>query len=204
VPDALSVAIQDSVKTYIQYSFYPGKGIYFDKANESAWFLTEEGRHLNLFSWDHPLLPSNGGKMPDYYEGVEIPSYLTMGNRLETFIDGMEQASAFTYTEELDGSDPHAQLQVNCFGVPYGGFPRKMEARFGEQRLNMVWILTAKGEEARLRVKLKEEYGHPVYVNDDWEIFHDWQVCLRKDKPEILLVTHELGQIYKRDYFGQK
>jgi len=54
---------------------------------------------------------------------------------------------------DLDDSDPNAQFQIDCFGVEYAGFPRKIEARFGDDRLNTVWILTGSGEEDRLRKK---------------------------------------------------
>jgi hypothetical protein len=42
-----------------------------------------------------------------------------------------------------------------------------------------------------------------VFVSDDWEAYQNWQVFLRKDKPEVLLLTPELGQHYKKEYFGQ-
>ena len=114
-----------------------------------------------------------------------------------------EENAAFINILELDGSDPHAQIQIDCFGIDYAGFPRKIEARFGDGRLNVVWILTGEGEEDRIRQKLKREYGNIIYKNDAWEVFHNWQVLLRKDKPEVLLVTPELGQLYKKEYFNQ-
>jgi hypothetical protein len=104
----------------------------------------------------------------------------------------------------LDGSDPHAQIQLDCFGIEFAGFPRKLEARFGDDRLNVLWILTGKGEEDRIRRHLTQAFGKAIYVNNDWEIFKDWQVLLRKDKPEVLLLTPELAKFYKADYFGVK
>jgi hypothetical protein len=82
--------------------------------------------------------------------------------------------------------------------------PRKLEARFGDDKLNVVWILTAKGEEDRIRQALIEQYGKPIFVDDNWEIFNDWQVGLRKDKPEILLIEKALGQVYKKQFFKQE
>jgi hypothetical protein len=104
---------------------------------------------------------------------------------------------------ELDGNDPNAQLQIDCFGIEYGGFPRKFEARFGDGKLNVLWILTGKGEEDRLRQKLISEYGQVIFKDDNWEVFNDWQVLLRKDKPEVLMLTKELAVFYRRDYFKQ-
>ena len=102
-----------------------------------------------------------------------------------------------------DGSDPFAQLQIDCFGIEYAGFPRKFEARFGDNKLNVLWILTGKGEEDRIRQELIKHYGKPIFINDDWEIFNDWQIGLRKDKPEVLVMTKEIGMFYKKDYFKQ-
>ena len=110
----------------------------------------------------------------------------------------------FTFERELGPGDPNAQLQIDCFGIQYAGFPRKFEARFGDNKLNMVWILTGKGEEDRIRQKLIESYGSPIFTNDAWEVFENWQVFLRKDKPEVLLLTPELGEFYKKDHFNQE
>ena len=67
----------------------------------------------------------------------------------------------------------------------------------------MVWILTAKAEEQRVRQQLRAAYGEPVFVSDDWEAYQNWEVFLRKDKPEVLFLTAALGQHYKKEYFGQ-
>ena len=83
------------------------------------------------------------------------------------------------------------------------GFPRKVEARFGNNILNVVWILTGKGEEDRIRQALIAEFGNPIFVTDEWEIFNDWQVGLRKDKPEVLLMEKSIGLGYKSSYFKQ-
>lgn len=115
----------------------------------------------------------------------------------------LEANSAFTNTQELDGTDPNAQIQINCFGVMYAGFPRKIEARFGDDTLNVVWILTGKGEEDRIRQALISQYGNAIFSTNDWEIFNDWQVGLRKDKPEVLLMEKNIGLEYKTTFFKQ-
>ncbi len=67
----------------------------------------------------------------------------------------------------------------------------------------MVWILTGKGEENRLRQQIVKEYGPALYVDEAWEAYNNWQLMLRKDKPEILLLTKELAEFYRKDYFKQ-
>ena len=186
---------------YDTYRFYKDWSLVSNPAADRFWQLTPEGMHLNLFGWEHPLL--QGGGWPVYAQGAEVPAFLEMGAPLGQLQPMLEAASSFIIREELDGSDPNAQLQLNCFGIPYAGFPRKAEARFGDGRLNVVWLLTAKAEEDRIRRQLRTTYGDPVFVSDDWEAYQNWQVFLRKDKPEVLLLTPELGQYYKKEYFGQ-
>jgi hypothetical protein len=186
---------------YEDYRFYKGEGLVVHAERDMAWKLSEAGLHLNLFAWDHPML--EGKPWPEYTQDVQIPLFLEMGASLEKLEPLLDEASDFIFREKLDGSDPNAQLQLNCFGVQYAGFARKVEARFGDGQLNTVWVLTSKAEENRLREALIEAYGPPIFVSDQWEAFEDWQVYLRKDKPEVLFLTASLGHYYKKEYFGQ-
>lgn len=186
---------------YDAYRFYKDWSMVSNPGADRFWQLTPEGLHLNLFAWHHPLFDDD--PLPDYPMQVAVPSYLEMGASLEQLEGQLEAASSFIIREELDGSDPNAQLQLNCYGIPFAGFSRKAEARFGDGQLNVAWILTAKAEEGRIRDALKATYGEPVFVSDEWESYQNWQVFLRKDTPEVLLLTPELGQYYKKEYFGQ-
>ena len=195
---------KDSADAYIDYRAYWKDYIITKPSKDKVWILSQEAAHPNLFAWENPYLPSNGGELKIYESSGRIPEFLKMGGELANLRPQLEKASDFTHTIQLDGSDPYAQLQVDCFGIEYAGFPRKFEARFGNEKLNAVWILTAQGEEDRIRQKLIAEYGPAIYKDEAWEVFQDWQVMLRKDKPEVLLVTKELGDFYKKDYFKQK
>ena len=201
---ALTGHRKDTAQTYAGYSAY-WKDYLVAKADEDkVWILTPEAAHPNLFSWDNPYLPSNGGSPKSYSPSAKVPQFIKMGASLDSLQPLLEKASKFTYTMELDGSDPNAQLQMDCFGIEYAGFPRKFEARFGDNKLNVIWILTGKGEEDRIRQKLIASYGPVIFKNEAWEVFDNWQVLLRKDKPEVLLLTPELGEFYRKDYFKQE
>jgi hypothetical protein len=202
--NAMAMSRQDTAVVYMDFEVYPGDNILSLPKEDKVWYLTPEGAHTNLFLWDHPLLKVNGGTYPDYNTKQALPPVITMGGSITELSPLLKKASRFVDTQELDGSDPNAQIQLDCFGIEFAGFPRKLEARFGDNRLNVVWILTGKGEEDRIRRHLTKAFGKAIYVNDDWEIFKDWQVLLRKDKPEVLLLTPELGKFYKADYFGMK
>lgn len=192
---------KDTARTYLDYEVYPKNKLFLNKKKDIAMILNEEGMHLNLFTWENPYFDEN--YKVNTITSENIPEFIKMGKRLEVLKPIMQSKSAFINIEELDGSDPNAQLQINCFGVDYMGFPRKVEARFGNNILNTVWILTAKGEENRIRQALIKQFGNPIFKNDDWEIFDNWKVGLRKDKPEVLLLTQEIGLYYKKEYFKQ-
>lgn len=187
--------------SYEDFRFYKAGNVVVHTDRDMAWKLDQEGLHLNLFAWDHPFLTDKAWQY--YSKAVGIPEYLKMGASVDLLEPLLEDVSKMIYREELDGSDPNAQLQLNCFGIEYGGFSRKVEARFGDGKLNTVWILTAKAEEGRLRKALTDSFGDPIFVSGDWEAFYNWQVFLRKDKPEVLFLTPDLGLYYKKEYFKQ-
>ncbi len=194
---------KDTARTYMDYDVYFKDKLFLNKKKDIAWILNQKAMHTNLFTWENPYLNSDYKIKAVTNSSDKIPSFLKMGASIEELKPLFESNSSFTNTEELDGSDPNAQLQINCFGVEYLGFPRKVEARFGDNKLNVVWILTAKGEEDRINKALIAQYGKPIYTNDDWEIYNNWQVGLRKDKPEVLLMTQKIGLEYKTSYFNQ-
>ncbi|MFT5216044.1 MAG: hypothetical protein ACI83H_001161 [Glaciecola sp.] len=192
---------KDTARAYMDYEVYVKDKLFIKEKEDVAWILTSEGMHTGLFAWRNPYLNENYSVKLN--TGTNIPEFIEMGGALEVLKPILELNSEFTYIEKLDDSDPNAQLQINCFGVDYLGFPRKIEARFGNKKLNVVWILTAKAEEDRIRKALINQYGKPIFVNDDWEIFNNWQVALRKDKPEVLLMEQNIGLEYKSSYFKQ-
>lgn len=193
---------KDTARTYLDYKVYVKDKLFLNKKKDIVWILNQEGMHLNLFTWENPYL-NNSNYKANSSISKSIPAFIKMGADINDLKPIFETNSLFTNSEELDGSDPNAQLQINCFGVDYFGFPRKIEARFGDNKLNVVWILTAKAEENRIRQELTKQYGKPVFANDDWEIFDNWKIGLRKDKPEVLLLTQETGLFYKKEFFKQ-
>lgn len=203
VSETLLAHRKDTAQRYMEYHFYPSDKLIVNPKEDAAWIMTDAAMHVNLFTWNNPYLNGKTTSKETAEVVTEIPAFLKMGGDLAELLPMFEENSAFTNREELDGSDPFAQVQINCFGVDYMGFPRKVEARFGKDKLNVVWILTAKAEEARIHTALVEQFGDPIFTNDAWEIYNDWQVALRKDKPEVLLMEKEVGQFYKANFFKQ-
>lgn len=201
VNKSLAAKLTDTALNYMGYEVYFKQKLFIHSKKDMAWILTDESLHPNLFVWQNPYLKTEKPEaMPN--SGL-IPAFLQMGATFNELQSSLEANSTFTLKEDLDGSDPNAQYQINCFGVNYLGFPRKAEARFGNDKLNVVWILTGKGEEDRVRQALIKQYGPAIFTDDVWEVFHNWQVALRKDKPEVLLMEQEIGLGYKKSYFKQ-
>jgi hypothetical protein len=199
----LTRMLSDTTRTYLDYDVFVAEKLFLKKKEDAAWILTQEGMHTGLFAWENPYLNPDTKNKIKSKSSSEIPAFIKMGASFDELKHVLEANSNFTNTEKLDGTDPNAQFQINCFGVNYLGFPRKIEARFGNDILNAVWLLTGKEEEDRIRKALISQFGDPIFVNDDWEIFNNWQVGLRKDKPEILLLEQKIGLEYKTSYFKQ-
>lgn len=193
---------KDTAMVYMDYEVYFKDKLFLNKKKDLAWIVSDEAMHPNLFSWKNPAIDMDNSFSKKELSN-EVPAFLKMGVSLEEMKPLIEKNSDFIVQEQLDGSDPNAQIQINGFGVDCLGFPRKIEARFGDNKLNVVWILTGKGEENRIRKLLVAQYGEPIYVNEDWEIFNNWQVGLRKDKPEVLLMEQQIGLQYKKSFFKQ-
>ena len=197
VVNALTSKLTETARAYLSYDVYVAEKLFLKKENDVAWILTQEGMRNYLFAWENPYLKLGYTFETTSKSSSQIPSFIKMGATLDQLKPIFEAKSKFTSTQELDGTDLDAQIQINCFGVEYLGFPRTFETRFGDDILNVVWILTGKGEEDRIRTALTNQYGKPIFITDNWEIFNDWQVALRKDKPEVLLMEKKIGLAYK-------
>ena len=191
-----SLNLSAKAKSYLHYTVYESDLIFVDEEKDLTWFLTPESVHPNLFTWNNPYLFDSKLAEVIYNPSVKVPSFIKLGKNIEQLSPLLKKNSDFIDIQTFPGN----KIQINCYGIEYAGFPRKFEARFDNGILNMVWILTGKGEEDRIRKKLVNQYGKAVFINKDWEVFNNWTVLLRKDKPEILLLTKKLGQAYKKQY----
>jgi len=200
VVKGISSDIKSKPRAYLNYQVYLEELLFIHQKMDVAWFLTSAGLHTNLFTWDNPYLTPNNKSKVHYNPSVKIPDFIKMGEDIANLMPLLKKNSNYIYKENLGEKQGIIKTQINCFGVEFAGFPRKFEARFENNKLTKVWILTAKGEEVRIREKLIKEYGKALFINDKWEVFNNWTVLLRKDKPEILLLTKSLGAMYKQQY----
>jgi hypothetical protein len=168
---------------------------------DTVWLLSPDGLHPHLYLWANPDLPAVAPPREPYARAAARPAILEFGARLEQLMPRFERACPRLQREEIGqpwlATEPEVQTQINLFGVVYAGFPRKIEAVFGDGELQLAWILTGKAEEARVRAALVEAYGKPEFVSKNWEAFDGFRVALRKDKPEVLMVADELVPVYR-------
>jgi hypothetical protein len=187
---------------YLQFRYSEGGERWADEAGDAVWLLNGGARHLNLFTWSNPRL-ADDGPAPSYRGSAEIPPILdferTLDEQLPLFEKSCPQLDVGRDERIWLPTQPERQAQVNCFGYEYAGFPRKLEAVYGDGRLDVVWILTGQGEEDRVRQALTAAFGVAISVNENWEAFADGRVALRKDKPEVLMLSESAAPHYRAD-----
>ncbi len=195
--EVISGFAREPLQQYLDFSVSFKELLVMDPAADRAWVLSPAAAHPNLFQWPNPYLARSGPA--DYDSSVKIPGVLGFGKTLEELKPAFDADCAFSHLGTYKVwllNQPDVQQQIDCFGFEFGGFPRKIEAVFGDGILEQAWILTGKGEEERIREALIAEYGDPVFVNDTWEVFPGKRVMLRKDKPEVLMLSATLAELY--------
>lgn len=184
---------------YLHYEVYIKDLIFLDKKADRLWILTPEGAHVHLFTWLNPYL-NNSKKIPEYNTSVKLPNYISLGKDFNVIKKALVKNSKIVEVDSLIKKSTDAQIQINSFGVVYAGFPRKFEARFKDDKLNRLWILTAKNEEARIQRLLTQTFGAPIFVNKNWCFYKNWTVALRKDIPEVLFASKEIAKKYQEKF----
>ena len=189
-----------------QWEVYLPERLVATESHDHAWILREDALHPHLFLWSNPSIAIGSSQYSPATDSAAIPAALAFGADLEDVYLRLAEVTPHRVQREIDEvwlpGSPKSQIQIDCYGVPYAGFTRKVEAVFGDGVLQWVWILTGKGEEARVREALVQEFGEPHFVSDRFEAFNDWRVGLRKDKPEVLLVAEEMTGAVRAQYGG--
>lgn len=183
---------------YLGISVYE-QGLYWldKKSNRFVW-LAKEGLHPYLFAWHNPLL-SKLSYAP-YPTTIDIPKLLNFDATLAISKQAFQAECPLFKVDVAKRiwlpNKPQSQTQINCFAFPYAGFPRKLEAVFGDDKLQVIWVLSGKQEETRLRLLLNQKFGKPIINNAKWEVFNKGKISLRKDKPELLILSDEMIPLY--------
>lgn len=201
---AFGAADNEEVRDYLHYRIMNDLEKFVDSKNDAVWFLSKPALHPNLFTWSNPFLATTGEPTRLYDPSAATPDMLAFGGKLDDLRASYETSCPLL---AIEGDQrvwlphkPSSQTQVNCFGFEYAGFPRKIEAVFGDGELEVVWILTGESEEDRVRQALIAAFGEPEFVSKKWELFAGKRVALRKDKPEVLMISEKMLPYYESDF----
>lgn len=199
--EAKGGAVQTLLGDRTDASPYPGWQVFdggerfADPESDTVWLLSEEALHPHLFLWPGP----DPDKATDAVS-ASLPDFIQFGSKLESSTPLFEASCPAMAIREIEDiwlpHGPRMQTQIDCLGVDFAGYPRKLEAVFGDGVLELVWILTAKPEEERVRQALVDAHGPPSQVSASWEVFEGGRIALRKDVPEVLAISDRLVPYY--------
>tara|TARA_R110002096_G_scaffold29497_12_gene88777 strand:+ start:17098 stop:17982 length:885 start_codon:yes stop_codon:yes gene_type:complete len=150
------------------------------------------------FHWDNPAWTSD--TISPTNTEFFLPPEIVFGNSLAEMTEILNEACALAVGRSVDkiwlATAPAAQFQIDCYGYEIAGYPRKLEFVFGDETLQQVWLMFDTGDIPRLREFLTVNYGDPISVDDQYEIFDEGHLALRKDIPEIRMVSDEIAEIF--------
>ncbi|MCW9000315.1 MAG: hypothetical protein OQK04_16520 [Kangiellaceae bacterium] len=189
----------DKTGNYLGMDIYAKGELWVDNAHGRLLWLHKDAGHPNLFAWANPHLNTTFKNKTNY--STKIPGLLDFDSDLEKLRPKFEHECMQTKEDKINRvwlpNKPKEQIQINCFGYSFAGFDRKFEAVFGDGKLQVLWVLTGKPEEARVRKLLIADWGKPEIVNDKWEVFGGGRISLRKDKPEFLILSDDMIPLYR-------
>jgi hypothetical protein len=85
------------------------------------------------------------------------------------------------------------QMQLDCEGFRYAGRPRHAESLFGDDRLEMAWIIVTHPEESAVLRALSSVYGVRQQPNAIYSTFPTGSVAYRHDRSEVLFFDPRLA-----------
>jgi len=203
IDDSLIVKPNGETKNYLNYIVYQSYLYWEHQEDHSITLISKEALHPNLFVWKNPYLESNSEKFKTSQLDAKFPPVLRFGSTLKNLKPIFEKHCIPLEIIETDvwlENHPNKQIQVNCFNYNFLGFPRKIEAIFGDDILELAWILTTKQEESRIKDALIDIYGRTYESSEHWDVFYDGRVYLRKDKPEVLAISSKLVPLIRKKY----
>ena len=129
-----------------------------------------------------------------------LPPEATFGASLEAMTNILDKRCAIARGKPIEevwlATKPAKQFQIDCYGYEVAGYPRKFEFVFGDGVLQQAWLLFDDADIPRLRAFLTAKFGPPLMTDENYEVFDDWRVSLRKDVPEIRMASDAIARIW--------
>ena len=147
--------------------------------------------------WDNPAWTSDviSATNAEFFLPPEVVFGASLAEMTATLDDACPLSMGRSIDEVWLATAPAAQFQIDCFGYEIAGYPRKLEFVFGDASLQQMWLMFDSGDIPRLREFLTSNYGDAISVDDHYEIFDEGRLALRKDIPEIRMVSDEIAEI---------
>jgi hypothetical protein len=161
-----------------------------------AFALAPLALHWNNPAWssDHVAAPTG-----DFF----LPHEVVFGATRETMTTVLDRSCAVVRGKAIDevwlATKPSSQFQIDCYGYEMAGYPRKFEFVFGDGVLQQMWLLFDEGDIPRLRAFLTGKFGPSIQVDENYEIFDNWRVALRKDVPELRIASDTIARIWSKN-----
>lgn len=201
---ALTKLAKDQQVSHLGFDIHLKERMFFSQNIDSVRIIGADYQQSIIFMWSNPVFSTKQSHPVNPKLAISTPQVLQFGKTLQNLRPLFEDNCQGVMVKNIEKiwleSKPAKQTQLNCYGIPYAGFIRKAEAVFGDDKLQLVWILTQKPEESRLRALLTERFGQADYIDENWEAFDDWKVALRKDKPEVLILSDQMARIYRNKH----
>ncbi len=145
--------------------------------------------------WDNPAWTSDAvsATNADFFLPPEVVFGASLAEMTATLNDVCPLSIGRSIDEVWLATKPAAQFQIDCYGYEIAGYPRKLEFVFGDETLQQMWLMFDQGDIPRLREFLTANYGDATSVDDQYEIFDEGRLALRKDIPEIRMVSDEIA-----------
>lgn len=195
-------ALGEPELSYLGFDIFQATRFWLHAERNIVVWLDPDGLHPNLFAWRNPLLDSES--YPELSEDLAPSLFDAFELTLEQVLSQLQARCTPLQIENIEEvwlpNQPSVQTQANCFNFPYAGFDRKIEYVYGDGKLEVVWILTAKAEEQRVRQMLVSRWGAPIINNAVWEVFAGGRISLRKDTPELLLLSDNMLPLYREGF----
>ncbi|WP_203295030.1 hypothetical protein [Maricaulis parjimensis] len=168
-------------------------------AESGRWFhLSQMDQAPLALGWDNPAW--SGERPAPSDTSFALPDWVSFGDSVETLSSVAEAACPLQALRDIPeiwlDTQPQRQQQLDCYGIEVAGYPRKLELVFGDGTLEQVWFMFGEADIPRARDWLTQTYGPALHVDEQYEIFDDWRVALRKDVPEIRAASDRLAAIW--------
>lgn len=180
-----------------EFQVYLPHKIIVNTSNNSASLFDDFAIMPVAMYWENPAWTSDevSAPMDEFFLPTEIV-FGALQSDMETELQDVCPLVLGRPIEEVWlATNPAVQFQIDCYGYEIGGYPRKLEFVFGNTKLQQVWLMFGVADIPRLREFLTENYGAAISIDEKYEIFDDWRLALRKDIPEIRMVSNEIARI---------